>query len=657
MKKWKVLLALFLGVSAVDAESLNKNIRLNQLGYYPSREKIIVIEGEYSGEFSIVDKDGKSVFIGELQEGGFSDVADVKTTIADFSSLKDEGEYFIKLSNGDKSYDFKISKDIYKDALNASVKAYYYNRASSDIESSYGGKWARNGGHWDKNLSFHSSAGGSGNIDVSGGWYDAGDYGKYIVNGGISVSTLMGLYEIYPEIVGDDLNIPESNNDKSDLYDEIKWEIDWFNKMQATDGGVYFKVASLDWSWDVMPENDQFASGRVVIGKSTTSTLNFSASMAQAYRVYKDDSYLEKAKDAWKWALKNPDKSHVQVMGSGDYGDDDYSDEFLWAASELYVSTGDSEYKDYIQKEFAKSDTIYSPSSWQDVRAMAFFNLAINKTKKVDKEISEIAKKSIIKKADLILEAIKASAFKIPMQEDDFVWGSNGVIGNYGIITSYAYYLSKDVKYLNATSAIADYIFGKNATGYSFMTGYGELTPMQIHHRQSKSDGINDPVPGFVAGGPQSKTNPSEENVSYPSKFPAKCYSDVWGSYSTNEVTINWNAPTVFMLATLQQNNSVDTSLSINDDYSSFEYDNGTFLKIAPTPFKKKVKLIYNFDGSKKKTTLNIYNINEEVILSTTIDAKQNNQLIDASEFREGIYFFEVIQDGKRVAIERSVKI
>jgi endoglucanase len=132
----------------------------------------------------------------------------------------------------------------------------------------------------------------------------------------------------------------------------------------------------------------------------------------------------------------------------------------------------------------------------------------------------------------------------------DFVWGSNAVAANQGILLIQVYRLTSDKKYLEYAIGNLDYIMGRNATGYSFVTGVGHKTPMFIHHRQSEADFINEPVPGLLAGGP----NPGQQDgcTTYPSKIPDESYTDVSCSYASNEIAINWNAPAAYLAGALE---------------------------------------------------------------------------------------------------------
>jgi endoglucanase len=132
----------------------------------------------------------------------------------------------------------------------------------------------------------------------------------------------------------------------------------------------------------------------------------------------------------------------------------------------------------------------------------------------------------------------------------DFVWGSNSVAANQGILIIQVYRLTNDRKYLQYALGNLDYIMGRNATGYSFVTGVGQKTPMFPHHRQSEADGIADPVPGLLAGGP----NPGQQDgcKTYPSKIPDESYTDTVCSYASNEIAINWNAPAAYLAGALE---------------------------------------------------------------------------------------------------------
>ncbi|MDR0907760.1 MAG: glycoside hydrolase family 9 protein [Rikenellaceae bacterium] len=435
------------------------------------------------------------------------------------------------------------------------TKSYYYQRASLSLEPAYAGKWSRAAGHPDTHVAYHPSTGHSeGFLSSPGGWYDAGDYNKYVVNAGISVGQLLAAHEAAPGVFADGaLNIPESGNGQNDLLDEVKWELDWMKTMQDTDGGVFFKITSKVFCGMVMPAADNLE--RWVVGKSTTSALDFAAVMAMASRVYAtyNAAYaadcLARAERAWGWAVANPSVAYRNPsdISTGEYGDGTMTDEFFWAAVELAVATGDAgEYKSYVQQHIGDYIPVSEPS-WGFVAPLGITTLAFAPDVC---GVKARATEAIVDFGRNSLRQIAQSPTAMP--HINFNWGSNSGVANTGVLILCAYRLTGDKAFLEGAKVVSDYLLGSNATGYCFITGVegiGEKSPMNPHHRPSAADGIAEPVPGFVVGGPNGGRNDEGPGVVYPDHRPEMCYVDVTESYASNEVAINWNAPAILFYA------------------------------------------------------------------------------------------------------------
>ncbi len=486
---------------------------------------------------------------------------------ADFSAVTAPGTYYLADVGGRKSYTFEIGNDVFADVTESAVKAYYFNRASTALPAQYAGIWQRAAGHPDTNVLVHSSAVSNTRpagtvISAPKGWYDAGDYNKYIVNSGISVYTLLAAYEQYSDFFKTlAVNIPESNDNVPDILNEVMWNLEWMQKMQDPDGGVYHKLTTLNFAGEDMP--NKATAQRYLVQRTTSATLNFAAVMAAASRVYagfeqaypgKSAAYRDAAIAAWNWADANPSVLYKQPsdVKTGEYGDADVSDEFAWAAAELYLLTGQSSYLD----RFKSIDADVITPWWGGVATLGYISLAEHgKTMMSNTDYQNVVAKIIAATASVVSK-YKASAYGVPMSHTsitvtDFTWGSNSGAANQALLALFANRMQANSDLVDAATAAVDYIFGRNATGYSFVTGTGAKSPMDIHHRPSVADGITEPVPGFLAGGPHSG-QPETPSCGYPSTLPAKSYSDTWCSYSTNEVTINWNAPLIYILAALQ---------------------------------------------------------------------------------------------------------
>jgi len=561
MKKISILhlltLALIFGCTSNKEIIPNAEMfRLNQLGYYPSSVKQFVVIDTLAKSFEVVNENNKTVFSDNLTNNSTWEASGDKVMMGDFSSLTQPGRYYLVVDNSLISFPFEIKENLYNEALNAAIKSYYFQRVSMPIEEQYGGIYKRAAGHLDLNCAYHLSTGkASGNLDSPGGWYDAGDYGKYIVNASVSVGQMLNLIEMFPDVIPDNtLNIPESGNGVSDLLDELKYELDWILTMQDNEGGVYHKLTAKKFSGFIMPED--YDLDRLVIGKGTAATLNFSAVLAQASRLFKEidpawsAKALQASERAFEWALKNDNipYSNPKDVVTGAYDDDVFDDDFFWAASELFITTQNQKYADDMET-YNQAYIHQLTNSWKFfVRNNGFHSLLINKQKLTTEKQQEFNRRHL-KLADEILAQIEKNPYHVAL--DRYEWGSNSDVLNQAMILCFAHYLTGEEKYLAGAEQITDYIFGKNATGYCFLTGYGFKRVMFPHHRPSGADGIDDPIPGFIAGGPNNHRQ-DESSVNYPSDYPAKAYMDVEASYASNEVCLNWNAPAVFVMGYLQ---------------------------------------------------------------------------------------------------------
>ena len=561
MRKMVTIISLLVLISSckpvITKTSISDSIRINQIGFYPNSVKQFVIVDIPATSFKVIDQNNKVAFKGDVQSKGIWEASGEEVSVGDFSSLKATGIYSVIVNDSLQSYSFEIKENVYKEALNAAIKSYYFQRSSMPIEDTFGGIYYREAGHMDNAAVFHPSSGHSkGTLSSVGGWYDAGDYGKYIVNATLSTGQMLQLVEQFPTAIPDkSLNIPESGNGTSDLLDELKYELDWILTMQDVDGGVFHKLTSKTFCGFVMPKDDR--DERMIIGKGTAATLDFAAVLAQASRIFQkvdagwSEKALEASEKAWLWAVKNNNEpfSNPADVQTGPYDDTVFSDDFYWAAAELFITTKKEDYNTYLTEN--KQPFIHElANSWKSfIRNNAFHSLLENK-QVLEESVATSMVKNQLKLADEILLKITNNPYAIAL--DHFEWGSNSDILNQAMILCMAHRVSNNGKYLIGAEQITDYIFGKNATGYSFLTGFGTKIVQFPHHRPSGADNVVAPIPGFIVGGPNNDKQDANE-VTYASKYPAKSYEDLEASYASNEVCINWNAPAVYVLGYLEQ--------------------------------------------------------------------------------------------------------
>ena len=187
---------------------------------------------------------------------------------------------------------------------------------------------------------------------------------------------------------------------------------------------------------------------------------------------------------------------------------------------------------------------------WPNVRTLALYTLAHYSKTIAGKVDTSAVKTQLITLANTLRNSMDTSAFGvvIGVQGNNFVWGSNGIAANQGMELLAAFQLTQDSSYLRAALSNLDYLLGRNATSYCYVTGFGSKSPLHIHHRPSGADGIAAPVPGLLVGGPDQYRNDGVLRSLYAASTPpALCYADDQGSYASNEICINWNAPLVYL--------------------------------------------------------------------------------------------------------------
>lgn len=571
---------------------------VNQAGYKTDLPKIFYTNLT-ANSFEVVEVEtGNTFFNGNLQLVNSNDPATGMTIRkGDFTILNRNGNYFIKLNTNDTSYHFPINQNVFDEIYRKSLKAFYFQRCGSQLLFTHAGQYQRNICHTGDAF-FHSSTGQSGFKFSRGGWHDAGDYGKYIVNAGISTATLLMAYEYFPSLFGNDnLNIPESGNGTPDILDEAKYEVQWFLTMQDSDGAVHFKITKEQFEPFVMPSQD--SGMRYLYQKSSTATADFIAVLARFYRVYKNydavfaNTCLTAAINAWNWlsnqaTIVPPGGFHNPPgTSTGEYGDNNDIDERLWAAAELFESTGEQSYKEYYEFNYNTSGLFNSTMNWQNVKSLAHITYLFSSQPDALPAIKSELQTSLNSYCLTLLNRVNTNGFGVSINPGEYSWGSNSQVLNNALLFILAYTKNNDSDFLTAALRQLDYVVGSNAHNISFITGIGKKYPLHPHHRPSEADGITEPVPGLIAGGPNQYLNdPVLQQHFNQNTPPALCYIDDVGSYASNEIAINWNAPLVFVSGYF--NSLSTTSVENHDNFSP----QGFYLEQNfPNPFNSSTRI------------------------------------------------------------------
>ena len=530
----------------------------NQVGFISNAPKQIAVVDAAGKDVVFKDADGKTVLTVTAPEASRWESANEDASLVDFSELTTPGTYQAFVGDDSIGHPIVIADNALEGVTKASLKFFYFQRSSTELTEEFAGKYARAMGTPDTAVMYHASTGKedlTATFNGAKGWYDAGDYGKYVVNSGITTYTLLQLYQhnkAYFDTLN--LNIPESKNEVPDILDEIRWNIEWMLTMQDDDGGVFHKLTTKQFAGMVLPEkaNKQ----RYAIGKSITATRNLMAVAALASDIYKpfDSEFAEKCAKAAghaRWWAKNNRYAYFEQpkdVGTGSYTDGNAVDELMWASAELYRVTGNedviADMHDYkLTKQRRKLQ------GWQTTYALAAFTIATN-PHIFDQEDVDSSKILIFTLADSYIEQLN-NGYGLAINNDDFYWGSNSVVANKGMVLIHAYLLSDEKKYLDAAQGILDYLLGRNPLDLSYLTGWGVNQVMHPHHRPSEGDTVEAPVPGMLVGGPNFTADDCAKKF-IDKDAPAKSYYDDVCSYATNEVAINWNAPFAYLAGSLQ---------------------------------------------------------------------------------------------------------
>jgi endoglucanase len=556
--------ALVRGSESAGDDSTRFAIKVDQVGYPLNGPKVALV-GSPATTFEVRRlSDNRVVFQGKLTPPQTDPNTGDQVQAADFSGLRREGSFYLAVPGVGRSWDFTVGKNVFEHTYYMAMRAFYGQRCGTAVDMGpefpgYSHAICHQHGE------FHPSSGAKGPRDNVGGWHDAGDYGRYMVNSGITTGTLLWAWEIYGQKLKNiSLRIPESGNGTPDILNEARWNLEWMLKMQDDDGGAWHKQTSEHFSGFVAPEDDNLPSEVIGTGaapyKSTCATADLAAVGAIAARVYQpyDAKFaaqtLEAARRAWVWTEKNPDVIFRNLPGvtTGEYGDASCEDERLWAAAELWRTTGEAAYNDFFLKNYAEFlPSLDSPpaENWATVAPMGLWAYALSARKGADAKAVAAIRERTVSAARAIVERTSANPYRTSMQARDFVWGSNGVAAGYGVYLLIANQLEPDISFVNAARDNLHYLLGRNTFSLSWVTQVGEHPFQHPHHRPSGDGKQPGPWPGLLSGGPNAHRQDAVLAALPKDLPPGKIYADQLASYASNEICINWQASLVFLLA------------------------------------------------------------------------------------------------------------
>jgi len=529
------LLVLPLPAFAADAPP----IRLNTIGFLPDQEKRASVAAPCSAFTVVRPEGGAAVFSGKASEPQKNADTGEMLQTADFSPLNPPGTYCLDAPGVGRSAPFHIGKDVYNYPFYVAMRGMCLWRCGTAVTGKHEGRtYAHEPCHMD-DAWLDSVGGGHVKKPATKGWHDAGDYNKYVVNAGATVGPMLQAWEHFGSRIKPlKLDNPKTVAALPDYLDEIRFEMEWVLTMQADDGSVWHKLTTKNFGGFTLPEKE--TTERFFTPWSSAATADFVAMAAMASRNLKpfDAPFaakcLEAALKSWAFLAANPANHKADLKGfkTGDYQTDD-PDDRLWAAAEMWETTGDAAYLKDFETRARAMKGIDTNWDWGNLKNLGMFTYLLSKRSGKDPALVQEVRDAAIASANGLVATRNAHGYGRSLGTQ-YYWGCNGTVARQVVNLQVANLVAPNKDYVSTALDALGHLFGRNCHGRSYVTGLGANPPMFPHDRRSGGDAIPEPWPGYLVGGGWPK---------------AADWVDKQESYQTNEIAINWNGALVYALA------------------------------------------------------------------------------------------------------------
>ena len=520
--------------------------RINQTGYAEGLPVYAAVLAK--APVTLKDAAGKIIPIEENAMPRLDEASGDEVALANLGELK-AGTYTLESAEGQRT--LSVSEKPWKAVTNALIKGLYYQRCGCELKPEHAGIYSHPACHtapasdWEDRSVLRR---------VTGGWHDAGDYGKYVGPGAVTVGHMLYAWKLFPEGCSDDLNIPETGNGMPDILNEARYELEWMLQMQRSDGAFHHKLTKARFAPFIMPQDDKEPEYLMPIGHCATASA--CACLALAYRVYGafDEAFANRmllaARRAWDWLMKHttdyvPFRNPEGVF-TGWYGEKTDKDDRFWAACEMFAATGETEYRAEAERLYAEGQQL-TAFGWADVGGMGALCCLFDLGDKAGEVLYNRLKEDFLRQSEEALKLSQESGYGTALAPNKYEWGSILPILSNAMAMIMNALLTGQEKMRNAALKQWDYALGMNALDICFVTGFGERRVMHPHHRPSDADGIEEPVPGLISGGPNNLMTFPMTKEKMGDTPPAKYYVEETFSADTNEIAIYWNSPAIFV--------------------------------------------------------------------------------------------------------------
>lgn len=614
------LLLIGLSFSAYSQPGTQSDfIKIDQFGYQINAEKVAVLTNPEVGfnaaqsytpgsTFEVrVSGTNALEFSGSIQQwngGALQIQSGDRGWWFDFSSVQTPGNYYVyDPVNNFSSYEFDIREDIYSSILEATGRMFYYNRCGMGKSEPFAEANWTDGMNFaqDQNARFVDDPN---NVslyrDVSGGWFDAGDYNKYVNYTNNTLHDLLWAYQQAPDVFTDNWNIPESGNNIPDILDEIKWELDWLLKMVNPDGRVHMKVGSIDFSENESSPPSANTDPRYYGPTCSSAEIATAGMFAHASIVFSQISGMEsyatnletQAENVWQQVLVKLNNNTLEIncdqaltsSDSDEDADQQRSDAFS-AAIYLYALTGNSSYGNYIMNNTADSGPL-EIGAWDnyhlpEIDALLYYTTLSNANVALSQDIITSFSNDIDNNWNTYYGWTENDLYRSFMPDWSYHWGSNSPKAAFGVLNYVIeeYNVNSSLDFIKRQKETLHYFHGVNPLNKCYlsnMSSYGaENSVQELYHTWFFDGTVWDnattelgPAPGFVTGGPN-QTYTANTNLSPPYNQPAqKSYLDFntsWpdNSWEITEPAIYYNAIYLRLLSQMVTLPEGEVSLSL----------------------------------------------------------------------------------------------
>ena len=606
----RLLFIPLLLVATLGRSQVSSFLHIDQFGYQPQAVKVAVLSNPEVGYNS-----ADSYSPGSLLEvrrstdnsvafsaapspwngGALHDQSGDRGWWFDFSGLTEEGNFYLyDPASGESSAVFYVGEDVYAEVLKAAGRMFFYNRCNAPKEAEFAGsKWSDsnnflNNGQDGNCRYINDPSNASLEKDLTGGWFDAGDYNKYVSFTYTTLHDLLAALEENPEAFTDNWSIPESGNGLPDLLDEIKWELDWLKKMMNPDGSVHNKMGSQNYTENTLSPPSANADPRFYGPTCTSASATVASVFAHAALVLEDypslssyaDDLSSRAQTAFDYVepyvLSNTLETDCDdgsiVAGDADMDAILQVTVMVTAASYLYELTGDESYRMFLESYYGLAESI-STGFWSPYDA-PHQDALLRHIKNPGASSSTVAavSGSFENAVEFDYEGMfgyePTDLYRANMPDWAYHWGSSKPKASAAVLNTVAARNQIDNDSINQMARAAEhlhYFHGVNPQGLVYLSNmyaYGAARCVnEIYHTwfydgtdfDNALTSSNGPAPGFVTGGPNQYF--SVPALSPPSGQPAqKAYldfNDGWpnSSWEISEPAIYYQAAYLRLLA------------------------------------------------------------------------------------------------------------